>query len=540
MGPERSNGGSTTRPSGARAYLDHPKGLYVLFFTEMWERFSFYLMIALLALYMTEHLGFADARASDIQTWYLSLVYFTPFLGGLIADRLTGHARAILAGGVLMMAGHLLLAFDRRDSVQHLCLFGALGLLIAGNGLFKPNISTLVGELYAPKDHRRDQGFTIFYMGINLGAFLAPLAGNFLRVHSAGILRGLTGRPVSDDVGWHVAFGSAGLGMVFSLLIFATHRRRFQALDAARASDEDEDGGEAAGGPAAEAEDDAAAAARGARRIGLGQSFFIVAILVALAWLLGGKLVPWPDALRAVGLWPTTVIHFGAIWLAIELVTVLIFLSGRSRASANAAELKSVFVVVALFWMAFHQNSVTLTFFARDHTASSWDAETFQSVNPLFILLFSPLLVALWGWLDRRGLEPRPTTKMALGMVVTALAYVVMVAAGWAGGDAGKVGPGWLVGTYAFLTVAELLVSPIGLSFTSRLAPARYRALWMGFWFLATSIGNKLVHVTGQFWGKYPPSRLFAVLVVSSLAAAGALLVILALLRRAGGASRDA
>ncbi|MDX2035706.1 MAG: oligopeptide:H+ symporter [Isosphaeraceae bacterium] len=519
MNPPNTSESTTGAPRSAESgFLGHPRGLFTLFFTEMWERFSFYLMIALLTLYMTDYLGFANARASDIATWYIALVYFTPFLGGLIADKITGPSTAILIGGVLMMAGHITLAFDSKASSDHIFLFAALGLLIAGNGLFKPNVSSIVGDLYASDDPRRDQGYTIFYMGINVGATLAPLAANYIRKNGVGIVNDLFGTSLPAEAGWHLAFGSAGFGMLLSLLIFVLNKGKFSAK----------------AGNARAAETLALTSApltASDRGIAFAQTFNMVAVGIALAWLLLGPLVPWPESIAAVGLWPTDVVHFGIIWLAIETITVAMFLAVGDRVAADAARLKAVFVVVAIFWMAFHQNSVTLTFFARDNTQSDWDPETFQSVNPFLILVLSPVMVWLWSSLARARREPSTTTKMILGMIVTGLAYVVMMAAGFAGADTGKVGPGWLVGCYALLTVAELWISPIGLSLTSKLAPPRYRGLWMGFWFLATAVGNKLVHVTGQFWGKYPPSKLFLILVITSFAAALSLVVILRILR---------
>ena len=513
------------------SFFNHPKGLFPLFFTEMWERFSFYLMIALLALYMTEYLGFSDEKSSDVTTWYMSLVYFTPFFGGLIADRLTGYIRAITIGGLLMMAGHAMLAFDSKESAQHYFLFGALALLICGNGLVKPNISTMVGNIYTPGDRRRDQGFTIFYMGINIGATIAPLAANYLRRQGPAIASQLLGRPIPEEAGWHIAFASAGFGMVMSLIIFLSFGKQLRG-SAAKAVE-----------PAPLHETptfEVVTEKRSDPWLLFGQYFNMASVTFFLAWLLLGQFVPWPPNLREIGLWPTTVVNFALIWIVVETITVLIFLKGGTIPCANAAKLKSVFVIVALFWMAFHQNSVTLTFFARDHTDSTWDAETFAAVNPFFILALSPVMVLLWGFLGARGREPSSTSKIILGMFVTGIAYVVMVVAGKQGGDAGRVSPYYLVTCYFFLTIAELWVSPIGLSLTSKLAPVKYKGLWMGFWFLATAVGNKLVHVTGQFWDKYPPSQLFLVLVISSAGAAIVLDYILINLQRFGPPSSDA
>jgi POT family proton-dependent oligopeptide transporter len=406
--------------------------------------------------------------------------------------------------------------------------------LICGNGLFKPNISTMVGRLYAPGDPRRDQGFTIFYMGINVGAMLGPLTAGRLRKFGPQWAHDWFGLNLPADSGWHIAFASAGVGMLLSLLIFSIFRRRIDAAGAATSEAERfVKDGEAIDDP-----DD--------KVIRFGQWFNMGLVTFFLAWLLVGNQVPWPEPIKAIGLWPTNVLNFAAIWLVIEAATVLIFLSGGTLQCANAAKLKAVFIVVALFWMAFHQNSVSLLFFAADHTRDvgsgkgQWSPEDFGAINAVFILLFSPLMMILWNYLGRRGREPSSVSKMILAMFVTGLAYVVMVGAGLAGGDTGRVSAGWLIGCYALLTVAELWLSPIGLSLTSKLAPVKYRGLWMGFWFLATAVGNKLVHVTGQYVDKFPPSQVFTILVVTSIGAAVALDYILINLRRFGPPSTDA
>ena len=504
-------------------FLGHPVGLFPLFFTEMWERFSFYLMQGLLTLYMVNYLGFSPPRASDVTTWYMSLVYFTPFLGGLIADRLTGYPRAIMAGGALMMAGHIALAFDSREDPRHLFLFGAMALLILGNGLFKPNISTMVGNLYALDDPRRDQGFTIFYMGINVGALGGPLAAaTLMDTRTISFLRRATGWNLTDESGWHIAFGSAGFGMLLSLLIFAANRRRLP--------DPGSSGDRLAPAADPRASTEFQMTDRGDRALRIGQWFNIIAVPLALAWLIAEP--------RGAAI---SMEQFGLLWLVIELITVGLFLSGGDTPSANAAKLKSIFVVVALFWMAFHQSAVTLPLFAQDHLRGELNPVLSNAINPAFVILLSPLMVMLWSALGRRGREPATTTKIAMGMVVTALAFLVMVAAGRAGGDTGRVSYAWLIGCYGVLTVAELMLSPIGLSLTSRLAPPRYRGLWMGFWFMATAVGNKLVHVIGQYWPdpkklaegipQYLPSELFLILVVTSVGAAVLLALVLVLLK---------
>jgi POT family proton-dependent oligopeptide transporter len=464
----------------------HPKGLYVLFFTEMWERFGFYTLMALFTLYLDEYFHFEDK--GPIYGGFIALVYFAPIAGGLAADRLLGFRRTIMAGAVLLAAGYALLAVPypenpasearvaaaesvhraERDAWMERAreakargqafpeegpkyrgpgrtdgrwlFFLALGVLVAGNGLFKPNISVMVGNLYEEGSPLKDSAFNIFYMGINIGAFTSPLAASWLR----------------NSIGWGAAFGAAAAGMVVSLLTFLTFRRHLAPADA-RAGP---------GGAAASAE-------------------------------------PAPGEVR-----------------------------GRILA------LLTVFAIVILFWMSFYQNGFTLTLWARDNTGpllgdTFISPEVFQSVNPFFIVIFTPPLVALWGWLRRRGREPSTPAKMMIGMVLTAATFGTMALAGMAGGDTGVVSPFWLIGAYWLITGAELCLSPMGLSFVSKVAPRKIRGLMMGGWFGATAIGGYLSGAIEPLWKQLSHSGFFALLVVLSLFAALLLGLALRFLRRA-------
>jgi proton-dependent oligopeptide transporter, POT family len=420
----------------------HPPGLYVLFFTEMWERFSFYCMAAIFMLYMKDKSNghpFLQDYASLINGLYVGTVYFTPFFGGLLADRKWGYRLPIIVGAIVMGLGQLFLAVD------HLAFFfGGLTFLVVGNGLFKPNISTLVGKLYAPGDTRLDNAYTIFYMGINLGAFTSPLVAQYLR----------------NRFSFHVAFASAGVGMALSLVIFLGCQR----------------------------------------------------------WLVftsGDPKQPSPDP----------------------------FVTPQVQRRRHLA-LFILFVLVALFWMAFKQNTNTFPLWARDSTdrrPPEWLAgatflldknghlspELFSSVNPLFVIAFSPLLVLLWGWLRHRSWEPSTPAKVGLGMTLTAAAFAVLVVGGWAGGDTPgqRVSMFYLLGAYAVLTVAELCLSPMGLSLVSKLASPKQRSAWMGGWFVATAVGGYLSGIVGVFWDRWPHSQFFAFLVATSLLAALLLLL---------------
>ena len=405
----------------------HPAGLPVLFFTEMWERFSFYCMLSILALYMNESLGFDTETVGHIYGGYIALVYFSPLIGGILADRWLGFGRAIFIGGILMGLGHLSLAFT-----PLVTFFAGLILLIMGNGLFKPNISVLLGNLYRNMPEKRDDAYNIFYMGINIGALFSPIVAAYLR----------------NNFGWHYAFGAAGIGMVFSLLIFTLFRKHVIAGDvAAMKAAEDADKDE-------------------------------------------------------IALTPQ-----------------------QTRARINALLL--VFGVVIVFWMAFHQNGFTLTFWARDCTETNWAPELFQVINPFFVLAFTPLLVMFWTLLRKRSLEPSTAAKIGIGMLLTAGAYAIMTWAGLAGGDTGRVGVGWLVSTYAVITLGELCLSPMGLSLVNKVAPAKIRGMMMGGWFAATAIGNYLCGFIGGWWDKMPHSSFFMIMVIASLGAAALLFLVL-------------
>jgi proton-dependent oligopeptide transporter, POT family len=405
----------------------HPPGLAVLFFTEMWERFSFYCMLSILALYMDESLHFSTLVVGQIYGAYNGLVYFTPLIGGWLADRYLGFRKAILIGGVSMGIGHLCLAFPPLPT-----FFAGLIFLIIGNGMFKPNISTILGNLYREMPEKLDDAYNIFYMGINLGALASPLVASYLR----------------NRFGWHYAFGAAGIGMIIALSVFVFFRKHV-------------------------AKGELSAAERH----------------------------------RAAG----------------DKAVVLTKKQEKERITA----LLLVFAVVIVFWMAFEQSGLTLTFWARDATITNISPEIFQSVNPAFILIFTPLLVLLWNTLRKRKLEPATATKIALGMLLTAAAYGIMTVAARMGGDTGRVNVAWLVSTYAVITFAELCLSPMGLSLVSKLAPPRMQGMLMGTWFAATATGSYLAGLIGGFWNVMSHGMYFGILVVASLAAFGGLMLVI-------------
>jgi POT family proton-dependent oligopeptide transporter len=499
----------TDRASGGkeRTFLGHPVGLFVLFFTEMWERFCYYGMRALLVLYMIEYLKFSTEEAGATYGDYTGLVYITPLLGGFLADRYLGLRRSIMIGAALMAVGQGILTFGRVET-----FYLALGVLVIGNGFFKPNISTLVGQLYTPGDPRRDGAFTIFYMGINLGAFLAP------------VICGTVG----EKIDWHLGFGLAGIGMALGLLVFILGKRALgdRGIQPARK---------------APAEGEKLEPMTPAEKLRI----FIVAVVgiigtTALAahtyW--GAEAPSVLSALRSM-LWPLA----GTV-----VVSLWVFLMGRTkgqeRRKINAVFLIGVFVT--FFWAAFEQAGSSLTLFAKRSTEleDNWitasinfilgifgwsfdklEASNFQSINPLFIIALAPLFSMLWTWLAARGKDPSTPVKMAIGIFLNSLGFAVMYGGALEAAGGQKVSPNWLAVAYVLQTCGELCLSPIGLSMVTRLAPARFGAMIMGVWFLANAFANKLAGVGGGLYESLPTHRLFGAIGLT-LAAAGIVLIL--------------
>lgn len=413
----------------------HPVGLYILFFTEMWERFSYYGMRALLVLYMVNHpskpevaahvLGFGavkgalegiygplatQAFASQIYGIYTALVYLTPLLGGYLADKVWGQRRTVVVGGTLMAMGHFLMAFEN-------LFFPALGLIILGNGAFKPNISTQVGGLYPPGDERRDRAFNIFYVGINLGAFFAPLVCGTL----------------GQTVGWHYGFSAAGVGMVIGLIVYLAGQR-YLATDQ---------------------------------------------------------------------LTQTRQTH-------------------TEKKPLNRTEVASILALIALivintfWWAAYEQQGNTIQLWAdqntnRDLLGNGWlfPSTWVQSINPFLIFTLTPLVIAFWAWQSSRRKEPSTIGKMILSCMTIGCSYLVMVGAAIQAGSSGTASVWWLLGFFFLATVAELYLSPVGLSLVTKVAPARLVSVLMGAWFLSNFAGNYLMGYLGTYWEKVPKQTFF-------------------------------
>ena len=459
---------TTTIPSGAHSEK-HPKGLYVLFATEMWERFSYYSMLAMFTLYLRDTTGEGFAWTSDNATKlyanYLMFVYASPLIGGWLADRKLGYRKAVMIGGIFFVAGHLLLSFRSMTAV-----YAALTCLVIGNGLFKPNISAMVGNLYPDGSHLKDRAYNIFYMGINVGAFLAPVVAEYVR-----------GR-----FGFHPAFAVAAAGMVLSVAILWKFKKHVESADRTP---------------------------RGSQTVAHATATATDAPPASVSHQDEGR-ASRQGTMDAVPEWK----RIGALIV--------------------------IFFIVIVFWMVFHQNGSTMTYWANENTDWKVTGIISNAINPLWVMILTFPLVGFWRWLDSKGMEPSTPVKMAIGMFLTGAAFLVLYFGAKVGessvtgelvGDnrwAYKVSPMWLLGAYGVLTLGELMLSPMGLSLVSKVAPVRFRGVMMGGWFMATAIGNKLTQI-GELWDDWLHSSFWLLLSGAAVFMAFVLLLLLKPLKKA-------
>ena len=504
----------------------HPKALPFLFFSEMWERFGYYLMIGIFTLYLKDTVdGFSmtEAEASDLYGTFIAFVFLTPFVGGLLADRVIGYRRSIIFGGFLMGVGYCLMSIHDLNM-----LYLSMLLVILGNGFFKPNISTLLGNLYNNEEYksRKDEGYNIFYMGINIGAFVC----NFFAA------------ALYNSIGWGAAFIAAGVGMFIGIIIFWAGTKHFKHVDVIK--------------PAT------------GKDMPLLQIFGVI-LLPAIGFGLIGYFLPEP----IVGSRSTDAFLFGCIPV-VFFYGRLLYKSPPEEKRPIAAML-AIFGVVIAFWAVFKQNGSTLSTWADRYTdraiptamlptmktlhlvdtipykkdsvvvmdhqfrtadknhkeisypnyyknlkdedkpkegeaVYAFNTNIFQSVNPFWVVALTPLILAFFAFLKRRKKEPSTPTKIAFGLVISALSCLVMVGAVYASQNGAiKSSAWWFISSYAVITIGELFLSPMGLSMVSKLSPPRLTALMMGGWFLATSIGNKLSGVLSSLWDGYENKQNF-------------------------------
>ncbi|HEY8403414.1 MAG TPA: peptide MFS transporter [Flavobacteriales bacterium] len=523
----------------------HPKALPFLFFSEMWERFGYYLMIGIFTLYLKDVKdGFAmtEAESADLYGTFIALVFLTPFLGGLIADRYWGYRKSIIIGGILMGLGYCLM------SVHNLVvLYISMTLVIVGNGFFKPNISTLLGNVYTTPqyNHQKDEGYNIFYMGINIGAFICNFFGAVLY----------------NMLGWGYAFAAAGIGMFIGVIIFVLGTKHYAAFDIKKGVKPGD------------------------------MSMLKITGLILMPSILAG-VIGWLIPGNIFGSDSTDAFIFACI--PVILFYGSIYIKADKEEKAPIGVLLTIFAVVIMFWAVFKQNGTALNTWADRYTdrsvsglteeifnkvqltqtitytkdsvpmydnkfrlqkvdgvvqkeynypvyfkndltpredgakVSVWATNLSQSINPAWVILLTPLVVAFFTWLRGKKKEPSTATKIAFGLLISALSVLVMVGAVKAGTNgAEKVSVWWLIASYGVITIGELLLSPMGLSLVSKLSPVRITSLMMGGWFLSTSIGNKLSGVLASMWDKYDDKANFFLLNFVLLLAAACLLFLL-------------
>jgi len=429
-------------------FNQHPKGLFHLFFAEMWERFSFYGMRALLVLYMTLELGFTDSKAYGVYAAYFTLVYATTLLGGIVADRILGNQKAITIGGILITIGHLVLTLTNLYA-----FYIGLAFVIAGTGLFKANISTLLGQLYDKSDPRRDSGFTIFYMGINLGALLASLVCGY----------------VGETFGWHYGFGLASIGMLSGLVTFLRGLNNFGSKGLppknSRLNDK--------------------------TALGISREYLI--------YILSFLSVPlFAYFMMHENLFDQALPLFGVIVLSWLFVLTL------KAKKEERASLLVIFVLMffqVAFFSLFEQAGSSMTLFTERHVnraiaGFTLTSSQFQALNPLFILLFGPVFSWLWTTLGKKNRDPYPPAKFILALIQVASGFLVLKVGINLANLAGYTSASWLVLAYFLHTTGEICLSPVGLSLVTKLAPQRLLSTLMGVWFLSIAFAN---HLAGIF-----------------------------------------
>jgi POT family proton-dependent oligopeptide transporter len=465
--------------SSDRSFFGHPRGLSTLFFTEMWERFSYYGMRGFLILYMTASpdvggLGLGTPLAAAIYGTYTSSVYLLGLLGGWLADRLLGQRRAVLYGGLLIASGHFSLAFPAMAT-----FYLGLALIVIGTGLLKTNISVIVGQLYEPRDKRRDAGFSIFYMGINLGAMIGPIATGVL-AQSPGFRAWLSGMGIAPNSAWHWAFGAAGVGMTLGVLQYVLGSRHL---------------GTAGLNPTPAASPAAFERLKRQTTLWLGGA---VAVFVGVAIALTTGVFTFGPA-EVTGAYRYVLITI--------IVAFFWWLFGANRWTREERDRLIVitvfFAASALFWSVFEQAGSTLNLFADRSTRTeivgyAFPSSWFQSVNAFFLVLFAPVFAWLWITLGNR--QPSSPAKFSFGLMLAGLGFLVLVPPAQGAESGALASPLWLILTYLLHTWGELCLSPVGLSSMTKLAPARIVSLMMGVWFMGTSVGN---YLGGQMAGLY-------------------------------------
>lgn len=452
----------------------HPKGLYVLFFAEMWERFSYYGMRAILLLFLLDNIkggmGMSAAEGTAIYGLYTASVYLLTLPGGWLADNILGQKKAIWYGGIVIMLGHIILAIPAGSAI----FFLGLSTVAVGTGLLKPNISSIVGELYPEGGARRDAAFSIFYMGINLGSFLGIAIVGYL----------------GEKVNWHMGFGAAAVGMLLGLIVFrygsATHLKGLGEVPSAK-----------------EAHEEVAPTSGNSKMLGYGLIALLVVFLVVLQTTGTINMTTAQGLAQGAGI---IIVSISAAYFLFILVA-----GGLTRVEKyRVGVLIILFLAIALFWAGYEQAGTSLQIFAERHTQrmiGGWEVPSswFQNFQPTFVLIFAPVLASLWISLSSKNRNPSIPVKFAMGLILLGLSFFVMVAASNIAVQGELASPFFLTFTYFLHTIGELCVSPVGLSSYTKLAPKRYVSQLMGIWFVGASLGNL---IAGLFAGGFDESNI--------------------------------
>ncbi len=488
-------------PAPTSWFKGQPPGLSTLFFVELWERFSYYGMRALLTLFMVAPatqggLGFDVAEAGRFYGTYTMAVYMLAIPGGVLADTVLGARRSVMWGGVIIALGHFALAIPTEAA-----FYLGLTLVALGTGLFKPNMSAMVGALYEPNDPRRDAGFSLFYMGINIGAFIAPLVTGFL-AQSAWFKSWLSANGFDPNASWHWGFGAAAIGMTLALILFARKAQSYPGTAQTSVF-------ETAGWPAGKV---------------IGIAGIGTALLMALATLADVK---GYEALRL-------------LFIAAPLAAIWWFQMQEDMSLKRMAAIGVLFLAAMLFWAIFEQAGLSVALFAdqltrNDVAGFAFPSAWFQSLNALFVIALAPVFAGLWTRLGDN--QPSSPLKFTIGLACLSASFLLMVPAAWLTIE-GRVSPLWLVGLFFLQTVGELCLSPVGLSLMTKLAPSGLTGVVMGVWFLASAFGNKLAGILGGEFESADPAKLASFFLQNGLmvlAAAAALLALTPWLKRLMG-----
>jgi POT family proton-dependent oligopeptide transporter len=477
-------------------FKGHPKGLYVLFFTEMWERFGYYTVMAIFVYFLGANFGWSEKEVTNVYGYFLAFVYITPLLGGWIADNLLGYGKTIILGAITMMIGYGMMAVPTDTPIQ---VYIALGIVVIGNGLFKANISVLVGNLYAHTESSlKDAGYNIFYMGINVGAFFAPFAASAIKNFFMDNFQ------VTEAIGYNAGFGVASFGMLVSLLIFVIFRKYY--IDADYQSKNVQN-----------TEKDLVLTPKQEKdRIIALVIIFVIVIFFWLAFHQNGaalSLFAKSYTSLEVSKWTYLLFDLPALLAVLGLILTTVLMLTPKTTGKNRGISAAVFVaaLAVIWWRMSGYEDLNII-----------DPEKFQAFNPMFIVFLTPLIVGFFAWLNKKGKEPSSPKKIGIGMLITGLAYVVMIIAAHKlpavhslGGavSSSLVSPYWLIGTFFTLTLAELFISPMGLSFVSKVAPPKLKGLMMGGWFGATAVGNYFAGFVGRYYQNWELWQFFLLLV---------------------------